>query len=101
MEIPYIPKPTVVKPEDARRADQVRPSKAEPKVDKAGGSTDSISLSSRAKLLQQLRASYDKLPEVREDKIQDLKKRIQEGSYKLSSEEIVQHLLDGNLISKT
>ena len=97
MEIPQIPKTDVSKRlEDTAKSDAAQSKKAK-EGDKAESKSDTVSLSSRAKLLQHLRAKYDELPDVRKDKVEDLKHRIEEGSHRLSSEEIVRTILQGAL----
>jgi len=96
MEIPQVPKTIATKkPEDAVK---VEPTQAR-KVSDGGKTalTDTVSLSSRAKLLQHLRAKYEDLPEVRKDRVEDLKRRVEEGTHRLTSEEIVKTILQGTL----
>lgn len=59
---------------------------------------DSVSVSSRAMLLHQLQRAYEKLESSPPDKnLEEIKERIKEGIYKLSSEEIVVEILRGTI----
>ena len=60
--------------------------------------SDSVDVSSKAKLLHKLRDSYDKLPDPKNDAyVKDVKERLQKGTVSLSSEEIVSSILQGTL----
>lgn len=49
---------------------------------------EKVSLSDRARDTQRIKQAIDKLPDVREEKVQELKSRIKEGTYSVSGEEI-------------
>ena len=86
------------KTDDLRETTRVRKDavNAYAKVEKAEG--DSVAVSSKAKLLHNLREQYDKKDEKAEStRIQELKDKIQEGTQKLSAEEIVSSILRGSL----
>ncbi|HOO55991.1 MAG TPA: hypothetical protein PLN69_04155 [bacterium] len=55
---------------------------------------DSVDVSSKAKLMQNLRSKYDKLPETNTD---NLAEKLESGVYSLSAEEIVSSILRGTL----
>lgn len=97
MDVPHVDKPSVAKTDESKKPERVQPREAEPKKAEGGAAADSVTISSRAKLLQHLREKYDKLPEVRQDKVDDVKQRLEEGTIELSSEEIIQTILDGAL----
>ncbi|MFH1538150.1 MAG: flagellar biosynthesis anti-sigma factor FlgM [bacterium] len=72
--------------------------RADAKKDVVGKETDSVSVSSRAKLLHQLRKSYEKLDKPAPEKnIEELKDRIKQGLHKLTAEEIVVEILRGTI----
>jgi flagellar biosynthesis anti-sigma factor FlgM len=98
MEIPNVPKTALNKPEDTGRVDANR-QKRVTTADAPQAQTDGVSLSSKAKLMGSLRSGLDKLDAEAQQKVQDLKERVQQGSYKLSSEEIVGAILKGSLFS--
>ena len=66
--------------------------------DKAAPKTDTVVISDAAKRIQEARAQLDQISDVREDKVAELKKQIESGSYKVDSEQIAEKMLkDGFL----
>lgn len=62
-----------------------------------GAESDALNLSPKARLMQSLTATYDKLP-GNEAKVDEITRKINEsGSHALSSEEIVSGILKGSL----
>ncbi len=59
-------------------------------VKKAG---DKVEISSVAKELQVARKAFDALPEIREDKVADIKKLMASGEYHPSAEDTIEKLL--------
>ena len=55
--------------------------------------SDKIEISSKAKDIQIATKAFDELPEVRQAKIDELKRLIQSGEYKPSSEDIAKKML--------
>lgn len=106
MDVPHVQRPSVAKAGDAKKPDRVQPRDAESKKAEGGTATgaaasDTVSLSEKAKanarLLQHLREKFEELPDARQDKVEEARERIKEGALKMSSEEIIQNILDGNL----
>lgn len=62
----------------------------------AGGNSflDQVSLSSMGKDMQTAKTALASTPDVRESKILDLKKRIEDGTYDVSVDDFAQKLLD-------
>jgi negative regulator of flagellin synthesis FlgM len=59
---------------------------------------EKVELSSDVKDLQYIKKAVDELPDVREDKVLDLKKQIQEGTYNVNGEKIAQKMLGESLL---
>lgn len=59
---------------------------------------DSLVLSSRAQELNFVKEQVLKSPAVRADKIRDLKKQIEEGSYQVSGSDVAAKMLNQNLM---
>ena len=59
---------------------------------------EKVSLSSTARDIQQVEKAIEKLPDVREEKVQELKNRIELGTYDVSGEEIAGKMLDETLL---
>lgn len=57
-------------------------------------SPDKIEISDAAKEYQLAMQAFKQLPDVREDKVNEIKEQIKDGSYKPSSEDIAKKLLD-------
>lgn len=54
---------------------------------------DNLNLSSEALDYQKILTAVNKAPNIREDKINDIMERINNGTYKISSEEIAEKIL--------
>lgn len=59
-----------------------------------GSFLDQVSLSSMGKDMQTAKTALANTPDVRESKIQDLKKRMADGTYEVSVDDFAQKLLD-------
>ncbi len=60
-------------------------------------STDKVSISSKAKDVAQAKQIASKTSDVNEEKVQRLKKQVQEGTYKVDPERIADKLVDEHL----
>ena len=56
---------------------------------------DELSISSAAKDFQTVMAELSKVPEVREDKVSEIKQKLESGNYNVDSKEISQKILQG------
>lgn len=59
---------------------------------------EKVELSNNVKDLQYIKKAVDELPDVREDKVLDLKKQIQEGTYNVNGEKIAEKMLGESLL---
>lgn len=76
---------------------------AEDKADKVSAKTDTVVISDAARRIQEARAQLDAIPDVREDKVAELRNQIQNGSYQVDAEKTAEKLLRehlGNAIDK-
>lgn len=64
------------------------------KKDSVNLSPDKIEISDAAKEYQVAMQAFKQLPDVREDKVSEIKDQIKDGSYKPSSEDIAKKLLE-------
>ena len=62
--------------------------------------SDAFSISKDALLMSKVRASYERLPDVREDRVRELRRRISEGRYYVPTDLIVEKIL-GRLLSES
>jgi negative regulator of flagellin synthesis FlgM len=56
--------------------------------------SDQVHLSGRAKEIAELKQVIQQMPEIRTDKVESLKKSIQEGSYKVDSFQVAGKILE-------
>lgn len=66
----------------------------QPQADAAGARTDQVDLSPAARALQQLDKAMQESPEVREDRVNELREAIQNGTYQIDPRLIAERLLD-------
>ncbi len=78
----------------ARRAERSS-SDAQPKLDPSSARlpADTVEISSRSRDLARARQAVESTPDVRADKVAEIKKRIEDGTYSVSPELLAQKLL--------
>ncbi len=59
---------------------------------------ETVELSSNVKDLQYIKKAVDELPDVREDKVLDLKKQINEGTYNVNGEKLAEKMLGESML---
>ena len=59
---------------------------------------EKVSLSSAAKDVQQVKSAIETLPDVRTEKVAQLKDRIEEGTYNVSGEKIAEKMIGDSLL---
>ena len=62
--------------------------------------TDKLEISSKAKEMQAARSKLAELPDVREDLVNELKQRIQDGSYMPDGDKIVVGIIEERSLDK-
>lgn len=79
-----------------------RSEKVQSGSDKAAGANEAprekVNLSAAARDIQKLRSVIAELPDIREEKVQDLKSRIETGNYNVSGEQIAEKMVSESLI---
>jgi len=76
--------------------------KAENTSDKAEKNitkTDTVNISDAAKEIQEVRKELDNIPDVRAEKVEQLKNQIENGTYEIKSEEIAEKMLKDSLLN--
>ncbi|GAB4237647.1 MAG: hypothetical protein Kow00109_11650 [Acidobacteriota bacterium] len=81
------------------QAAQQRPSR-EP-VEERTASADRVELSVSSRQLEQLARRASEAPEVRAERIAQLKAQIEAGTYNIKAEEIAEAIITGNLLDRT
>lgn len=63
-------------------------------------SKDQLEISEKAKEFQVAMKAFKNLPEVRKEKVEDLKEKIQTNSYNVSGKEVADKLIEGIMMDK-
>lgn len=82
-----------------RRTDRIAndgQSKTDPSQVGTSSSGDSVEISAESRTLSRARQAVDSAPDVRADKVAEIKKRIEDGTYSVSPEALAQKLLGGS-----
>ena len=82
----------------ARRAERAN-NQAQPKADPQNvrsSSSDRREISDRSRELARARQAVDAAPDVRADRVAEIKKRIEDGTYSVSPELLAHKLLEGS-----
>ena len=66
---------------------------------KAAAKTDTVVISDAAKRIQEARSQLDAIPDVDENKVAQLRKEIEEGTYRRSADEIAAKMIRDGLIN--
>ena len=69
------------------------------KTDKAAAKTDTVVISDAAKRIQEIRNQLDEIPDVREDKVAQLRNQIENGTYKINADKIAEKIIQEGLIN--
>ena len=72
---------------------------SEENTSKAAAKTDTVVISDAAKRIQEARSQLDAVPDVDENKVAQLKKEIEEGTYRRSADEIAAKMIRDGLIN--
>ena len=81
---------------DKKKADQATDQARESAV-----KTDTVVISEAAKRIQETRAKLDEVPDVREDKVAELRNQIQNGTYQVDAQKTAEKLLKEHLGNAT
>ncbi len=82
------------------RNEQVRADSERQANDGAVSSSPSerVDLSTTAKDIQQLKDALSKLPDVREEKIQEVRKKLEDGTYNVSADQIAGKMVGESIL---
>lgn len=69
--------------------------------EQSGGSRDRLELSVAGKELQYLSQKVSEEPEVRSERVAEIKSRIEAGTYDIQAQEIAESMINGSLIDKS
>lgn len=74
----------------------VKPTELDAAAGPAAAQVDQVVLSQRAAEIQKAKEALASVPEVRQEKVAALKRRIQEGTYEIDAEAIADKIISGN-----
>ena len=83
-----------------QKPDKTKDKASEGKVEEAAARDDQISLSGTAKEIGRLQMEVSKLPDVRTDKVEELKNAINSGTYNVKGDAVAGKLLKNAIIDK-
>ena len=69
-----------------------------PKVDGNAAPEEKVNLSTKARDIQQLQDAVNQLPDVREDKVRELKDRVDRGAYDVNGQKIAEKMVSESLL---
>ena len=67
---------------------------------KAAAKTDTVVISDAAKRIQEVRSQLDAVPDVDEEKVAQLKKEIEDGTYEINADKIAGKMISEGLINE-
>ena len=70
------------------------------KPEKTAVKSDTVLISDTAKRIQEARKQLDRIPDIREDKVAQLKNQINNGTYEINSEKIADKMIKEGLINE-
>ena len=80
-----------------QKADKVQ-EESSPKVGGNAAPEEKVNLSTKARDIQQLRDAVGQLPDVREDKIRELKDQVDKGAYDANGQKIAEKMVSESLL---
>ena len=69
------------------------------KADKTAGGTDTVVISDAAKRVQEARHQLDAIPDIRQEKVAQLKQQVESGTYQIRAEETAAKMIKESLIN--
>lgn len=70
------------------------------KIHNVEGKKDEMQVSNEAQLMSKILQTAKNAPEIREEKVNQLKSAIKQGTYNVSTEDVAQKMLNGILFDK-
>lgn len=82
-----------------RTSSRTKEAKANDKL-RSSEKTDKVTLSSRAKEIKLAKRLIELVPDIREEKVAEIKQKIKNGTYKIDGEKIAAKLIEEGLIDE-
>ena len=67
--------------------------------EKQQAKADTVVLSDTAKAVQEAKTQLESIPDVREDKVAELKEQVENGTYKVDSEKLAEKMITDSLLN--
>jgi negative regulator of flagellin synthesis FlgM len=80
-----------------QKIDKVQ-NESNPKVDGSAAPEEKVNLSTKARDIQQLKDAVSQLPDVREDKVRELKDQVDRGAYDVNGQKIAEKMVSESLL---
>lgn len=68
--------------------------------EKQQAKADTVVLSDTAKAVQEAKTQLDSVPDVREDKVAELREQIENGTYEVDSEKLAEKMITDSIINE-
>jgi len=80
-----------------QKIDKVQ-NESSPKVDGSAAPEEKVNLSTKARDIQQLRDAVSQLPDVREDKVRELRDQVDKRAYDVNGQKIAEKMVSESLL---
>jgi negative regulator of flagellin synthesis FlgM len=77
---------------------EITKNEADKQIGASHAAIEKVNLSTRAKDIQQIRQILDQTPDIREDKVLELKRQIDSESYRINAEKIAEKMVGESFI---
>jgi negative regulator of flagellin synthesis FlgM len=67
--------------------------------EKAAAKSDTVVISDAAKRIQEIRSQLDEIPDVREEKVAQLRSQIENGTYEINADKLAEKIINEGLIN--
>ena len=82
------------------KVDKVKDKKGGFKKEKTGDNVDIVDISKESEILYKAKKEIEKLPDIRTEKVEEIKNKLEKNEYKVDEGKIADKILEENLIDK-
>jgi len=98
MKISDVKDITAVMVQQYQRSDNQAAGAEKPNNNTAGKPEEKVDLSTQAKEIQQARIALSRLPDVREEKVQEIRSQVEKGTYEVNEEKIAGKMVGESIV---
>lgn len=84
---------------EGKKTSRVTPGQAQPEVQVSR--SDSVTITARSQEVRKAKELYEKLPEMREELVRELKEKVDSGTYKVASKDMADRIIYRAIVDKT